>query len=121
MLVSPPAGAMAARWGVERTLVLGRVVIAGGLVAVALSGSYAVLIVLMMVSGVGYWMLNPTSTKAIIGWFPPSQRATVVGLKQVGFPFRAMLGAPPLPLLGLALRWRAAVVAPAPGIAAPPL
>ena len=38
-------------------------------------------------------MLFRSSTKAIIGWFPPSQRATVVGLKQVGFPFGAMLGA----------------------------
>ena len=113
MLMSLPAGAMADRWGVKRTLVLGQVVIAGGLVAVALSGSYAVLIVLMMVSGVGYGMLNPTSTKAIIGWFPPSQRATVVGLKQVGFPFGAMLGAALLPVLGLALGWRWAVVASA--------
>ena len=113
MLMSLPAGAMADRWGVKRTLVLGQVVIAGGLVAVALSGSYAVLIVLMMVSGVGYGMLNPTSTKAIICWFPPSQRATVVGLKQVGFPFGAMLGAALLPVLGLALGWRWAVVASA--------
>ena len=117
MLMSLPAGAMADRWGVKRTLVLGQVVIAGGLVAVALSGSYAVLIVLMMVSGVGYGMLNPTSTKAIIGWFPPSQRATVVGLKQVGFPFGAMLGAALLPVLGLALGWRWAVVASAAAIA----
>ncbi|OGL12530.1 MAG: hypothetical protein A3F92_06510 [Candidatus Rokubacteria bacterium RIFCSPLOWO2_12_FULL_71_22] len=113
MLMSLPAGAMADRWGVKRTLVLGQVVIAGGLVAVALSDSYGVLILLMMVSGVGYGMLNPTSTKAIIGWYPPSQRATVVGLKQVGFPFGAMLGAALLPVLGLALGWRWAVVASA--------
>ena len=118
VLTSLPAGAMADRWGVKRMLVLGQVVIAGGLVAVALSGSYGALIALMMVSGVGYGMLNPTSTKAIIGWFPPSQRATVVGLKQVGFPFGAMLGALLLPVLGLALGWRAAVVASAAVIAA---
>ncbi|HBH04816.1 MAG TPA: hypothetical protein DDZ42_23385, partial [Candidatus Rokubacteria bacterium] len=40
VLTSLPAGAMADRWGVKRMLVLGQVVIAGGLVAVALSGSY---------------------------------------------------------------------------------
>jgi predicted MFS family arabinose efflux permease len=118
ILMSLPAGAMADRWGVKRTLVLGQVVIAGGLLAVAASASYAALIPLMVLSGVGYGMLNPTSTKAIIGWFPPSRRATVVGLKQVGFPFGAMLGAALLPILGLALGWRRAVVASAVVIAA---
>ncbi len=118
ILMSLPAGAMADRWGVKRTLVLGQIVIAGGLLAVATSESYAVLIALMVVSGVGYGMLNPTSTKAIIGWFPPSQRATVVGLKQVGFPFGAMLGAAFLPLIGLGFGWRWAVVASAVAIAA---
>jgi len=113
ILMSLPAGAMADRWGVKRTLVLGQVVIAGGLLAVAASPSYALLLVLMVVSGVGYGMLNPTSTKAIIAWFPPSQRATVVGLKQVGFPFGAMLGAALLPVLGLAFGWRWAVAAAA--------
>lgn len=117
ILMSLPAGAMADRWGVKPALVLGQLVIAGGLLAVAASESYAVLIVLMVVSGVGYGMLNPTSTKAIIGWFPPSQRATVVGLKQVGFPFGAMLGAALLPILGLAFGWRWAIVASAAVIA----
>jgi len=113
ILMSLPAGAMADRWGVKRTLILGQLVIAGGLVAVAASRSYEWLVPLMVLSGVGYGMLNPTSTKAIIGWFPPSQRATVVGLKQVGFPFGAMLGAAFLPMIGLAFGWRWAVVASA--------
>lgn len=109
ILMSLPAGTLADRWGIARMLILGQAVIALGLVAVSASASYAGLIVLMVVAGFGYGMLNPTSTKAVMAWFPPGQRATVVGLKQVGLPFGGALGATVLPLLALALGWRAAV------------
>lgn len=113
IVMSLPAGTMADRWGIARTLVLGQLVIAGGLVAVSASGSYGILIVLMMGAGVGYGMLNPTSTKAVMAWFPPSQRATVVGLKQVGLPFGGAVGATLLPALALAIGWRLSIVAAA--------
>jgi predicted MFS family arabinose efflux permease len=110
LVMSLPAGTLADQWGIGRTLILGQVVIALGLLAVSRAGSYGPLIVLMMVAGVGYGMLNPTSTKAVLAWFPPFQRATVVGLKQVGLPFGGALGAAILPVLALALGWRLAVV-----------
>jgi ACS family hexuronate transporter-like MFS transporter len=110
VLMSLPAGAMADRWGIKRTLVLGQVVIAVGLLLVATSGSYGALIVLMAAAGFGYGLLNPTSTKAVMVWSPPSQRATLVGLKQVGLPFGGMVGAALLPVLAVPLGWRAAVV-----------
>src|SRR5262245_36940176 len=110
ILMSLPAGALADRWGVRPTLVLGQVVIAVGLLVVSTATSYAVLALLLVFAGFGYGMLNPTSTKAVMGWFPPSQRATVVGLKQVGLPFGGVLGAALLPVLGLMLGWRLGVV-----------
>jgi MFS transporter, ACS family, hexuronate transporter len=113
ILMSLPAGTLADRWGVARTLILGQVVIALGLVAVSTAPSYPVLIVLMIVAGTGYGMLNPTSTKAVMAWFPPGQRATVVGLKQVGLPFGGALGAALLPALALGVGWRWAVAASA--------
>jgi MFS transporter, ACS family, hexuronate transporter len=113
IVMSLPAGTLADQWGVKRTLVLGQVVIALGLVAASTAGSYPALIALMMVAGVGYGMLNPTSTKAVMAWFPASQRATVVGLKQVGLPFGGALGAALLPVLALAAGWRPAVMAAA--------
>jgi predicted MFS family arabinose efflux permease len=117
VLMSLPAGALSDRWGVRPTLVLGQVVIALGLVAASGATSYAVLVPLLIFAGCGYGMLNPTSTKAVLGWFPLSQRATVVGLKQVGLPFGGMLGAALLPVLAVALGWRAAVVVAASSIA----
>jgi predicted MFS family arabinose efflux permease len=112
------AGVLADRWGTARTLVLGQAIIAAGLLAVSTAGSYASFVSLLAVAGVGYGALNPASTTAAMAWFPPRQRATVVGLKQVGLPFGGMLGAALLPALALALGWRHAVVVSALLIAA---
>ena len=108
-LLSLPAGTIADTWGIKRTLVLGQIIITVGLVAVSASTSYLVFVGLMAVAGCGYGFLNPTSTKAVMVWSPPSQRATLVGLKQVGLPLGGAIGAAVLPVVALALGWRAAI------------
>jgi len=117
-LVSLPAGTLADRWGVKRMLVLGQLVIAAGLLAASAASSYAAFTLLLIAAGFGYGMLNPTSTKAVMGWAPTAHRATLVGLKQVGLPLGGMLGAALLPALALALGWRVALVVSAALIAA---
>ena len=111
-LMSLPAGWMADRWGVLPSMVLGQVLIAVGLVAVGGSHAFPLMAACMVVSGAGYGILNPTTTKAGMAWFPPRQRATVVGLKQVGLPLGGALGALIMPPLALAFGWRTAVVLP---------
>ncbi len=112
-LMSLPAGWMADRWGVLATMVAGQVVIAAGLYAVTGSASFPVLMIIMVCAGMGYGMLNPTTSKAVISWFPRRQRATVIGIKQVGLPLGGAVGASIMPPLALWLGWRAAVVLPA--------
>jgi sugar phosphate permease len=67
------------------------------------------MITIMVLAGAGYGVLNPTTTKAGMAWFPPRQRATIVGLKQVGLPFGGAVGAVVMPPLALAFGWRTAV------------
>jgi ACS family hexuronate transporter-like MFS transporter len=110
ILASLPAGTLTDRWGIKRMLVLGQAIIAIGLVAVSASLTYAAFITLMAVAGLGYGILNPASTKAVIAWAPPAQRATLVGFKQVGLPFGGVMGAALLPPLALMLGWRWAVI-----------
>lgn len=110
ILASLPAGTLTDRWGIKRMLVLGQAIIAIGLLAVSASFTYAAFITLMAVAGVGYGILNPASTKAVIAWAPPAQRATLVGFKQVGLPFGGVMGAALLPPLALLLGWRWAVI-----------
>ncbi len=113
ILASLPAGTLTDRWGIKRMLVLGQAVIFIGLMAVSASYTYAVFITLMAVAGLGYGILNPASTKAVIAWAPPAQRATLVGFKQVGLPFGGVMGAALLPPLALLLGWRWAVISSA--------
>jgi predicted MFS family arabinose efflux permease len=112
-LMSLPAGTMADRWGMRRTLVAGQALIGIGLLGVTAARSYTLLAAMMVLAGAGYGLLNPTSTKAVIAWVPLRQRATMVGLKQVGLPFGGALGAALLPPLAVTLGWRAAVTAAA--------
>ena len=109
VLISLPAGWLADRWGVRSAMVLGQALIAIGLFAAALAPGFPFMVAIMVLAGAGYGVLNPTTTKAGMAWFPPRQRATVVGLKQVGLPAGGALGALVMPPVALAFGWRAAV------------
>src|SRR5262249_2989823 len=97
---------------------LGYCLVAFGLFSVAGCRSFALLSVLMMLAGAGYGMLNPTTAKAVLLWFPHRHRATLVGLKQVGLPFGGALGARVIPPMALWIGWRSAVSVSAAVIAA---
>jgi predicted MFS family arabinose efflux permease len=60
-------------------------------------------------AGVGFGAVNPTSTKGVLVWFPARSRATVVGVKQAGFPLGGALGALLLPSVAGRLGWRGAL------------
>ena len=109
VLFSLPAGWLADRWGVRGAMILGQGLIAIGLFAAAAAPSFPFLVAILVLAGAGYGVLNPTTTKAGMAWFPPHQRATVVGLKQIGLPGGGALGALMMPPLALAFGWRTAV------------
>ena len=117
-LFSLPAGWLADRWGVRHAMALGQALIALGLFAAAAAPSFSFLVVILVLAGAGYGVLNPTTTKACMAWFPPRQRATVIGLKQVGLPGGGVLGALLMPPVALAFGWRAAVAVAAAAVAA---
>jgi MFS transporter, ACS family, hexuronate transporter len=109
VLISLPAGWLADRWGVRGAMILGQGLIAIGLFAAAVAPGFSFLVVILVLAGAGYGVLNPTTTKAGMAWFPPHQRATVVGLKQIGLPGGGALGALLMPPLALAFGWRVSV------------
>jgi len=118
VLMSLPAGWIADRWGVRGTMVAGQGLIALGLVAASAATSFAALLPIMVAAGAGYGMLNPTTAKAVMSWFPRRQRATVIGIKQMGLPLGGALGALAMPPMALALGWRGSVLVSAAAIAA---
>ena len=101
VLMSLPAGWVADRWGVHGTTVAGQALIALGLVAASAASSFAALLPIMVLAGAGYGMLNPTTAKAVMAWFPRRQRATAIGLEQMGLPAGGAVGALALATWGL--------------------
>ncbi len=65
----------------------------------------------MILAGAGAGCILPSTTKAILVWFPVRERATVMGLKQTGVNVGGIIGAATLPALALALSWRYGFVA----------
>ena len=67
----------------------------------------------LVVAGFGFSVLNPSTGKAVIEWFPPRRRGVAMGIKQTGLTLGGLTGALTLPPLALALGWRARSPPPA--------
>lgn len=109
VLTSFPAGWLADRVGVRWTLLTGQAMVTACFAAMMVAPGYAALMTAVVLAGVGFGAVNPTSTKGVLVWFPPASRATVVGLKQAGFPLGGALGALLLPSLAARVGWRGAL------------
>ena len=110
-LTSFPAGWLADRIGVRWTLLAGQALVGVCFALMVLAPGYPSLLALVTLAGVGFGTVNPTSTKGVLVWFPARSRATVVGVKQAGFPLGGALGALALPTLAIraSLGWRGAL------------
>jgi len=111
VLMALPAGWLTDRLGVRTTLGLGQVVIGSGVMLAAASGSLASCLACLVLAGFGFSVLNPSTGKAVVEWFPPRQRGVAMGIKQTGLTLGGLLGALTLPPLALAYGWRRALVA----------
>lgn len=105
------AGAITDRFGVRTVLFLAQSFTGLVLLSMSMAGSFVHALLVMGIAGLGRGSGVPCSTKAIMDWFPPSTRATAMGLKQAGIPVAGILTAALLPALGLAVGWRFAIVA----------
>lgn len=117
-LTSFPAGWLADRIGVRWTLLAGQALVGVCFALMVLAPGYPTLLALVTLAGVGFGTVNPTSTKGVLVWFPARSRATVVGVKQAGFPLGGALGALALPTLAIraSLGWRGALAVAASAI-----
>ena len=111
VLMSLPAGWLTDRLGVRITLGGGQALIGTLVLAAALAGGLATLLGCLVLAGFGFSVLNPSSGKAVLEWFPPRGRGLAMGIKQTGLTLGGLAGALALPPLALARGWRAALAA----------
>ena len=98
------AGWLVDRIGVRRALLIGTVITGVCIGAVALAPSYGTMLLLLGASGLGCGFIYPTAVKAIMLWFPASERATAVGVNQSAVNVSGMLGAAIMPALAAGVR-----------------
>lgn len=111
VLMSLPAGWLTDRLGVRATLGLGQLVIGLGVMLAALGASLAACLVSLVFAGFGFSVLNPSTGKAVLEWFPPRRRGIAMGIKQTGLTLGGLAGALSLPALAVAYDWRVALAA----------
>lgn len=79
-----PLGAATDRYGEYRTLVLGLLGLATGVLLVAIAPSYVVLLVTVFLLGSTYGTAIPGTNKAVFDNIDPQRQNTAIGIKQVG-------------------------------------
>ncbi len=85
ILFSIPSGISVDRFGTRKNLILCMWLMGGSLIFLSLFGNnFANLILFASISGIGYGMIYPVSSKALLAWFGRELRATAFGIRQSG-------------------------------------
>jgi len=106
MCTVPIAGWLADRIGVRWMLGTGSLI--GGIFITLMffAHSFTLGLVIMAVAGLGCGCLMPSTTKAILVWFPLKERASAMGFKQTAVNVGGIIAAATLPAIALTLGWR---------------
>jgi len=104
-LTTVPAGWLVDRIGVRWLLLMGEVI--GG---IFIAGMFIVTtftqgLIFMALAGTGMGCLMPSTTKAVLEWFPLKERATAMGFKQTAVNAGGIITAVTLPAVALAIGW----------------
>lgn len=87
-----PAGMVTDRIGTRAALVVAGLAISAGLGLCASASGFAQLGAGLALCGAGYGLINPAASRAILHWFAPIWRTSLLSLKQTGVPMGAALG-----------------------------
>jgi MFS family permease len=94
-------GVLADRLGERLVLAIGLGGCGAALIAAAHAGSFAQLFVLLALAGAAGASVNSASGRAVMQWFPASERGLALGVRQTAIPLGGLVAAVALPVLGV--------------------
>lgn len=104
-------GGMAAdKYGAKMTLLVAMIVWSLFSGAIALTVGFVSLIIIRILFGMGEGPLSATINKMVNNWFPPSQRASAIGLTNSGTPLGGAIAGPIVGFIALSYGWRISFV-----------
>jgi sugar phosphate permease len=95
-----PWGFAADRWGERRTLTVGLAASSAFLVGAAFAPGYPSLVALLILAGAAGGSVQSGSGRAVLSWFPASERGLALGVRQTAVPLGGAVAALVLPWLG---------------------
>ncbi|MDP9231715.1 MAG: MFS transporter [Actinomycetota bacterium] len=101
MLTLLPWGLLADRIGERLVLAVGLGGCGAALIAVAHADSFTQLVLLLAVAGAAGASVNSASGRAVMQWFPASERGLALGVRQTAIPLGGLVAAIALPALGV--------------------
>ena len=113
-----PWGLLADRIGERTVLASGLAASAAALAGAAFATTFSALVVLLVVSGACGASVNAASGRAVMQWFPRSERGLALGIRQTNVPIGGLAASLALPPLVDAVGVRAALLALAAACAA---
>ena len=90
--LSIPAGRLADIIGVRVSLLLASMTTASGAFVIATGASFGMVLAGIVLCGTGYSLVNPAAGRAVLLWYPPERRGTLMGIKQTGVPLGGAIG-----------------------------
>ena len=96
-----PWGLLADRVGERLVLTVGLGGCGAALIGAAHAGDFTQLILLLVLAGAAGASVNSASGRAVMQWFPASQRGLALGVRQTAIPLGGLISALSLPALGL--------------------
>ncbi|RAS82760.1 MFS transporter [Priestia endophytica] len=99
-------GIAADRYGAKLTLFVAMIVWSLFSGALALVIGFASMVIIRVLFGMGEGPLTTTTSKMINNWFPPSNRATVMGLAASGTPLGGAISGPIVGFIAITYGWR---------------
>jgi MFS family permease len=101
MLTLLPWGLLADRIGERLVLAIGLGACGAALIGAAHADSFTQLVVLLALAGAAGASVNSASGRAVMEWFPASERGLALGVRQTAIPLGGLVSAIALPVLGL--------------------
>ena len=101
MLTLLPWGLLADRVGERLVLSSGLGICAGALVGAAYASSFGMLFVLLGLAGAAGASVNAASGRAVMIWFPATERGLALGVRQTAIPLGGLVAALVLPAVSL--------------------
>lgn len=104
-------GVASDKYGAKLTLFVAMIVWSLFSGALVLAVGFVSMIIIRIMFGMGEGPLSSTINKMVNNWFPPNQRASVVGLTNSGTPLGGAIAGPIVGFIAISYGWRVSFIA----------